>query len=247
LDWGDAFHVAAVWDPRAEVRTRERIEQTAAALHDWIGSLGGRFGSERVAVAIEQSRGAVFDALSGYDFIELYPINPRSAARFRETFRPSNAKDDSADAESLLDLVVKHHDRLRPFVADDACSRLLRLLTEDRRELVDQRTAHVQRLTDRLKTYFPQALTWAGGLTSMQACEFLERWPTLEAIQTARPSAIRAFYAQHRHSQTRIDERVAETCGSRSARRSIDHDRGRDGGAERSSADPRAVHEHRRL
>ena len=34
-----------------------------------------------VAVAIEQSRGAVFNALSGYSFVTLYPINPRSAAR----------------------------------------------------------------------------------------------------------------------------------------------------------------------
>ncbi len=210
LDWGDQSHVAAVWDRRSQRRTDERIEQTPAALHAWVARLHSRCGGERVAVAIEQSRGAVFDTLSSYDFLELYPINPRSAARYREAFRPSNAKDDPTDAGSLLDMVRRHGEDLRRFVTDDACTRLLRLLTEDRRELVDQRTAHVQRLTDRLKTYFPQALSWAGGLTSVQACEFLERWPTLEAIQSAQPSAVRAFYQQHRHGTRRIEAILAE-------------------------------------
>jgi transposase len=210
LDWGDQFHVAAVWERRDERCSEEQIEQTPAALHEWIERLGSRCSGQRVAVAIEQSRGAVFDTLSGYDFVELYPINPRSAARYREAFRPSNAKDDPSDARSLLDMLRRHREDLRPFVADDACTRLLRLLTEDRRELVDQRTAHVQRVTDRLKTYFPQALRWAGGLTSMQAYEFLERWPRLEAIQKARVSVIRTFYRQHRHGSDWIEKILAE-------------------------------------
>lgn len=114
------------------------------------------------------------------------------------------------DAASLLDLLRKHRNELRPFVADDDSTRLLRLLTEDRREFVDQRTQHVQRVTDRLKTYYPQALRWAGALTTAQACDFLERWPTLQAIQRARPSAIRTFYERHHHGAAWIDRRLAE-------------------------------------
>lgn len=140
----------------------------------------------------------------------LYPINPRSAARYREAFHPSRSKDDPTDAASLLDLLRKHRNELRPFVSDDASTRLLQLLTDDRRELVDQRTRHVQRLTDRLKTYYPQALRWAGALTTMQACDFLERWPTLQAIQKARSSAIREFYRRHSHPAAWIEQRLAE-------------------------------------
>lgn len=209
IDWGDQSHAAAVWDARTERCTHEDIEQSPAALHGWAAQMRTRCGGARVAVAIEQSRGALFDALSGYDFLVLYPINPRSAARYREAFRPSNPKDDPTDADSLLDMIVKHREQLRPYVADDPRTRLLRLLTEDRRELVDQRTSHVQRLTDRLKTYFPQALEWAGGLTSMQACEFLGRWPTLKAIQSARPAAVRAFYERHRHGRESADSKMA--------------------------------------
>jgi transposase len=210
LDWGDTSHEVAVWDEQRQTCTSERIEHTPAALRAWIAALHARFGGAPVAVAIEQSRGAVFDALSGYAFVTLYPINPRSAARYREAFHPSLSKDDATDAASLLDLLRKHRTELRPFVPDDASTRLLRLLTEDRRELVDQRTQHVQRLTDRLKTYYPQALGWAGALTTGQACEFLERWPSLEAVQKARPAAIRAFYERHRHAAPWIDQRLTD-------------------------------------
>jgi transposase len=210
LDWGDGSHEVAVWDEQRQTITTERIEHTPAALRAWIEALDARFGGAPIAVAIEQSRGAVFDALVGYPFVRLYPINPRSAARYREAFHPSMSKDDSTDAASLLDLLRKHRDELRPFVADDASTRLLRLLTEDRRELVDQRTQHVQRVTDRLKTYYPQALRWAGALTTAQACRFLQRWPTLQAIQNARPGVIRTFYASHCHPAAWIEQRLAE-------------------------------------
>lgn len=210
LDWGDTSHEIALWDEQRQTRTRERVEHTPAALHRWVEAVHARFGGAPIAVAIEQSRGAVFDALGGYPFVTLYPINPRSAARYREVFHPSGSKDDPTDAASLLDLLRKHRAELRAFVPDDASTRLLRLLTEDRRELVDQRTQHVQRVTDRLKTYYPQALRWAGALTTSQACDFLERWPTLHAIQSTRPSAIRAFYERHRHAAAWIDQRLAQ-------------------------------------
>lgn len=210
LDWGDAWHHVALWDEQTQKQIDERIEHTPAALRAWVETLHARLDGASVAVAIEQSRGAIFDALSGYSFITLYPINPRSAARYREAFHPSHPKDDRTDAACLLDLLRKHRNELRRFVSDDASTRLIRLLTEDRRELVDQRTQHVQRLTDRLKTYYPQALRWAGELITMQACDFLDRWPTLQAIQRARPSAIRTFYKRHHHASPWIDKKLAE-------------------------------------
>src|SRR6266478_36347 len=170
IDWGDRVHQVALWDCGTETQQVCRLEQTPAALQEWAMSLRARFGGEAVAIAIEQSRGAVFDALIGYDHLELYPINPRSAARYREAFRPSTAKDDPTDAECLLDLVRKHREQLRRFIPADSQTRTLRLLVEDRRGLVNQRTRHVLRLQARLKTYYPQALDWAGGLETVQAC-----------------------------------------------------------------------------
>ena len=101
LDWGDTSHDVALWDEQRQTLANERIEHTPAALRGWIEALRARIGAARIAVAIEQSRGAVFDALSGYAFVTLYPINPRSAARYREAFHPSYPKDDPTDAASL--------------------------------------------------------------------------------------------------------------------------------------------------
>jgi transposase len=210
IDWGDRRQSVVVWDVAGGAIEEGSIEQTAEALHDWAAGLGRRYAGQRVAVAIEQARGAVFDVLLGYEFLKLYPINPRSAARYREAFRPSNPKDDPTDAASLLDMLLKHGEQLRPFIADDAETRTLRLLCEDRRALVDERTAHIQRLQDRLKTYFPQGLEWAGGLDTLQACEFLERWPSLAAVQSEEPEAIRTFYRQHAHGKAWSEQKIEQ-------------------------------------
>jgi transposase len=210
LDYGDRKHRVALWDVASGRREEGEVEQTAAAVHAWAGELAVRYRGQKVAVAIEQSRGPIFDVLVGYELMELYPINPRSAARYREAFRPSTAKDDPTDAASLLDLLIKHRDQLRPFVPDDERVRLLRLLVEDRRTLVDQRTGHIQRLQARLKSYFPQALEWAGGLETVQACDFLEQWPTLRDLQTTPADQVREFYRRRAHGRAWIDQKLEQ-------------------------------------
>jgi transposase len=197
IDWGDREHHVVVWDVEHGTRQECSIEQTPEALHGWVGSLTQRFAGKPMAIAIEQSRGALVYALMNYPGIVLYPINPKSLARYRDAFRPSGAKDDPTDADLLVDLLHTHRDRLRPWKADEATVRTLRLLVEDRRSLVDQRTALMNRLTNRLKEYFPQALEWAGGLETLQACDFLERWPALTAVRKVTLSQLLKFYRQH--------------------------------------------------
>ena len=91
-----------------------------------------------------------------YDFIVLYPINPKALARFREAFRTSGAKDDPSDSELLLDLVMNHHARLRAWTPDTTDARKLQLLCEQRRKMVNHRVALTNRITSLLKQYFPQ-------------------------------------------------------------------------------------------
>jgi hypothetical protein len=66
-------------------------------------------------------------------------------------------------------------------------------------------------VTSLLKEYYPQALSWAGDLKSLMACEFLQKWPTLKAIKAARPATVRKFYQQHGVRRTEvIEQRVSE-------------------------------------
>jgi transposase len=128
------------------------------------------------------------------DFLRLYPVNPQTLAQFRKAFHPSGAKDDPVDADLLLEILMTHRQHLRVWIPDDVLTRSIQLLTEDRRHLVDERTALTNQLTAALKMYFPQALEWFGDLHTARACAFLQRWPTLQQLQQATPSSVRKFY-----------------------------------------------------
>jgi transposase len=198
LDWADQQHevrLAAAGATRAE---SFQVEQKPAALHAWVAQLRARFPGGKIALALEQSRGAVIYALMNYDFLVLYPIPPKTLARYREAFISSGAKSDLVDADLLLELVRTHADRLRAWQPDDALTRQLRLLVEHRRKTVADRTRLTNRLTALLKSYFPQALDWAGDLRQAAACQFLRAWPTLEAVQQADRARWREFYDRHR-------------------------------------------------
>lgn len=196
LDWADERHAVHLQTADGRIEHFE-LEQKPAVLHEWIAQLQQRFGGGKIAVALEQRKGAVIHALLMYDCFVLYPINPKALARYREAFCTSGAKDDPLDSALLLDLVVRHRDRLRAWVPDTVESRTLQALCEQRRKLVNQRVALTNRLTSLLKQYFPQALEWVGDLASGQACDFLTQWPTLAAVQRARPATLRKFYRAH--------------------------------------------------
>jgi transposase len=217
IDWADQHHDIALLASDSTTIEPCRLAHDPAVLATWLAALEQRFGGRPVGIAVETSRGPLVHALLDAPFVVLYPINPRSLQRFRETFAPSGAKDDGPDARLLLALLAKHREQLRPWVPDDAATRTLRRLVEHRRAAVDLRTQLTQRLQAALKEYFPQALRWAGtDLTSPLACAFLQRWPTLQALQRARSATIRKFYTTHncRHAAriaTRLEEIAAAT------------------------------------
>ncbi len=74
LDWADQRHeirLQAAGSPRLESFS---VEQKPEAFQAWVAELRARFPQGRIALALEQSRGAVIYALMNYDFFLLYPI-----------------------------------------------------------------------------------------------------------------------------------------------------------------------------
>jgi transposase len=194
LDWADQKHAVTLQEANSEQRQGFTLDQTPEALQNWIQQLRQRFAGRPVAIAVEQKRGALIYALMHIDFLRLYPVNPQTLSQFRKAFYPSGAKDDPIDADLLLEILMTHRQHLRLWVPDDVLTRSIQLLTEDRRHLVDERTALTNQLTAALKNYFPQALDWFGDLHTARACAFIERWPTLQDLKRATPSSIRKFY-----------------------------------------------------
>ena len=211
LDWGDQQHAVQLQPAGGGPVEQIDLAQRPDVLHAWVAELRRRFDVRPVGIAIEQRRGAVVHALMQYEFLVLYPVNPKALARYREAFHPSGAKDDPTDAALLLDLVQTHRAQLRPWRPETVAARKLQLLCEQRRKLVQHRVALTNRLTSLLKQYFPQALDWVGTLDSRQGCDFLRKWPTLAAVQRARPTTMRRFYQQHNCRRAAvIDDRLAQ-------------------------------------
>jgi len=197
LDWGDTRHAVQLQVVDGGAIESLDLEQKPDVLHAWVAQLRQRFHGRPVGIAVEQRKGAVMHALMAYDFLVLFPVNPKALARYREAFRTSGAKDDPTDAALLLDLLRKHRDQLRAWRPDTVEARTLQALCEQRRKLVNQRVAVTNRMTSLLKQYFPQALDWVGDVASLQSCDFLMKWPALAAVQRARPHTLRTFYQQH--------------------------------------------------
>jgi hypothetical protein len=154
LDWADQSHVISLRSADSNQVEHYQVKHTPEVLAEWVSGLQQRFAGQRVAVALEQARGAVVHALMGYDFLVLYPVNPKTLAKYREAFSPGGAKDDPTDADLLLELVTLHRDKLRAWLPDDELTRTITLLVEYRRQLVASQTRLSNRLTSLLKLYF---------------------------------------------------------------------------------------------
>jgi transposase len=211
IDWADKKHAWSMQAAGSKQCERGEIEHTPEAVDNWVMMLRWRFGEQPIAIAVEQSRGSLVFMLDKYAHLHLYPIHPHSAAQFRKALYPSGAKDDPVDADVLLELLTHHRAHLRRLRPDTVETRRIRNLVEARRKLVDEKTAHSNQLTDQLKLYFPQMLSWVAEVDSPLAGAMLKRWPTLEALQKARPETLRSFLTGHncRNRET-IEQRLEQ-------------------------------------
>ena len=210
IDWADQKHCLATCLPNGSQRQMHWVEQKPQALEDFFLRWREKNPNGRVGVVLEQSRGALLYALLKYDFLRLFPVNPRCSADFRDALRASGAKDDPCDAQLLCEFGCKHAEHLRELKLDDPATRQLILLSEQRRDIVDDQTALSNKLTDALKCYYPLALElFAEDIVAPIALAFLKRWPNWSAAKKAKESVLRAFfYAQNCRSEERIQLRL---------------------------------------
>lgn len=208
IDWADEKH--AVCLSTGSQQLLGSVAQKAADLEAWAAELRQRFGGRPIAVCLEQSRGVLIYALLKYEFRILFPINPKQLARYREALFPCGAKDDPTDAQLLCDFVRLHHAQLRAWKADDQSTRTLRLLVEDRRTCVDERTALKNRLKQRLKEFFPLALELAGNaLDADWFLRLLGKFPSHAELRRASPEALlRILPKLRRLSDSQEDPRL---------------------------------------
>jgi transposase len=94
-DWAEDHHDVELQDPAGRRLGRARLPEGVAGigrLHELVvAQLGEDDGPEQVVVAIETDRGPWVQALlaAGY---QVFPVNPRQVARYRERHGTSGAK-----------------------------------------------------------------------------------------------------------------------------------------------------------
>ena len=211
LDWADAKHDIQLLEVGREKPEHLVLKHTPESIAEWAASLRDRFGpGARIAVCLELCKGPIVSALEKHDIFVLYPVNPATLAKYRQTWSLSRAKDDPTDALYLLELLRRYPDKLKPLERESAELRTVSRLVEIRRKLVDDRVRLTNRLTYSLKAYFPQVLDWFDDKNATIFAEFLKRWPCLEAAQRARKTTLEKFFTEHHVRYPAVIERRIE-------------------------------------
>src|SRR6266480_3373887 len=224
---GATLPLSLVWIGRASStpfvymiapREREKVPRWSMhprPLHNGRTVSSNVLGGRKIALCLEQAKGAFMNALLEYSFLVLYPINPATAARYRQAFKTSRAKDDPSDAKVCLELLLHHREKLTPSLVNDGATRELSRLLEARRSLIDLRTLLINMLRDALKSYYPQALELAGqDLFAPLGCQFLLKWPSLGQLQKARTESVRKFYYAHNCRRMDVIEKRLHSIAS---------------------------------
>jgi transposase len=201
MSWSSAWiaptkrPICALIHTRTGAHRSATIDTAPEALWEWLLQLRQQHPQARVALCLEQPAGHLIAFLEAYEWITLYPINPITLQKYREAFVTSRAKDDAQDAHYLAELLLTHHAQLQPWAPQDSATRAVQQLVVHRRAVVDERTGLSNRLIALLKQYFPQALVLCGeDLWRPLATRFLLKWPSLQAVQKAKPATLKAFY-----------------------------------------------------
>jgi transposase len=191
LDWDHQKHAVYLWPANGGSGQYSAVPHTPEGIAAWVAELRERFGGRPVAICLEQSRGALVYALMQYDFLVLFPINPKQLSDYRQALYPSGAKSDPNDAELAARFLHDHSDKLRAWHPDDPITRSLRLMTEQRRKWVEDRVALTNELLQRLKESYVLALQFSGkDLARESFLALLEKFPSQRDLQRASPKQL---------------------------------------------------------
>lgn len=195
IDWADKKHDICEQPAGNEPRSLSVIASRPEAIHAWAMDLKQRYPKQRIAVCCELTKGPLVFALSKYNHLVLFPVNPATVASSRKAF-----------ANIQTDILSQHMDKLRTLLPASADVRALAQLTEYRRTLVQDRVNLSNRIIALLKNYFPQVLDWFNEKDTVIFCDFLLKWPTLTQAKRARQQTMLQFFGSHNARYASVNE-----------------------------------------
>lgn len=194
FDWAGDHHDIIIVDASGVLAADFRIEHSAAGWQQWRQKIAAY---AQLGVAIETSFGMVVEQLidSG---VTVYPVNPKSAKRYRERQHPSGAKTDRHDAWALADALRTDGHAWRALAPQDPIIEELRILCRDEVALIEERTALINQLRQALREYYPTALEAFDDWTLPGAWAFIERFCSAEVLLKAGKRQWEKFLHAHK-------------------------------------------------
>ena len=183
-DWAEGHHDVVVHDDAGKTLARRRLPEGVdglARFHELVASHWGEDSEPdpaQVVVVIETDRGPWVKALAATGY-RVYPVNPKQAARHKETIAVSGKKDDFFDAGALADMGRTRRHQIRQLAADSDIAEAVKIAARAHQKLIWERTRHLLRMRSALREYFPAALDAYAALTltGPDALELLARAP----------------------------------------------------------------------
>ncbi len=183
-DWAEGHHDVVVQDDAGKTLARRRLPEGVAGIarfHELVAVGCGEDAEAdpaQVVVVIETDRGPWVKALAAAGY-RVYGVNPKQAARHKETIAVSGKKDDFFDAGALADMGRTRRHQIREVAADSDIAEAVRIAARAHQKLVWERTRHLLRMRSALREYFPAALEAYAGLTlaGPDALELLAKAP----------------------------------------------------------------------
>jgi transposase len=137
---------------------------------------------------------------------QVFPVNPRQVARYRERHGTSGAKSDAGDAHTLADMVRTDRHQLRAAAGDSDLAEAIKLLARAHQTLIWDRHRHLLRLRAALQEFFPAALKAFPDLAAADALELLQAAP--DPTSAARLSRTRIAAALTRASRRGVQAKA---------------------------------------
>lgn len=179
IDWAEGHHDVAIHgDEAGRTLHQGRIDTGPAGLTQllaMIAECGGGPGS--TPVAMETDKNLLVVALRAAGF-EVYPINPRAVARYRERLGQAGVKTDPRDARVLADILRTDRHLHRPMQHDSEQAQAVKAAARQHQEAIWALHQTLSRLRSLLLEFYPNALTAFPHLQHHTALAVLALAPT---------------------------------------------------------------------
>jgi transposase len=194
IDWGESEHAVAVVDERRNVLQQFKLAASLEALQDLAVRLHAL--KSVAGIAIESTRNPILPFLLGEGFT-IFPVNPKLSSHWREGNSVGGVKNDARDGLVLALELSRRHESLRTCTPNEAAAELSGLC-ESLRDLIDQRTALLQRLKATIRQYYPGAMEFFSDWSSPVAWRFLKKFPNPSKLSRAQKSTLIQFLKANR-------------------------------------------------